>query len=203
MTKSVEFCFDVISPAAYIAWNVVTKIADRAGAELIYTPFFLGGVMQGSGNQPPGTVPNKGRWMITDLARWAALYKLPYKRNEAFPQMTLTHMRGAVALLGDPLFKPYCDTMFKALHVDNLDVQSPETVAKLITPLGIDPEDFMARVSDPAIKAKLKENTDGAVARGAFGAPTFFVGETMHFGQDRLFMVAQDLGISIHEALGE
>jgi len=63
------------------------------------------------------------------------------------------------------------------------------------------PDTFMARASDPAIKDKLKQNTDDAVARGVFGAPTFFVGDTMHFGQDRLFMVAEDLGTSIHEAL--
>ncbi|MGD1926033.1 MAG: 2-hydroxychromene-2-carboxylate isomerase [Paracoccaceae bacterium] len=201
MDKKVEFFFDVISPAAYIAWNVIPKIASTADAELVYRPFFLGGVMKAAGNQPPGTIANKGKWMATDLPRWAALYQIPYKRNEKFPQMTLSHMRGAIAMQGTDQFHPYCDTLFKALHVDNRDIEDQATVIELLTPLGLATPDFMAKISDQAVKDELKANTEEAVERGAFGAPTFFVGENMHFGQDRLFMVAEDLGISIHEAL--
>ena len=201
MTKTVEFCFDVISPAAYIAWNVMPKIAAAAGAELIYTPFFLGGVMQANDNRPPGAVANKGKWMAADLARWCRMYGIPYRRNDIFPQMTLTHMRGAVALLGTDKFRPYCDTLFRAIHVDNRDVQQQDVVTGLLAPLGLATPEFMAKIGEQDIKDKLKANTEDAVARGAFGAPTFFVGDTMHFGQDRMFMVAEDLGISIHEAL--
>lgn len=201
MTKTVEFCFDVISPAAYIAWHVIPKIAETAGAELKYTPFFLGGVMQTAGNQPPGTVENKGRWMATDLPRWCKMYGIPYRRNDTFPQMTLTHMRGAVALLGTDKFRPYCDALFKALHVDNKDIQQQDVIVEILGPLGLATPEFMAKIGEQEIKDQLKANTDGAVERGAFGAPTFFVGDTMHFGQDRMFMVAEDLGISIHEAL--
>lgn len=201
MTKTVEFCFDVISPAAYIAWHIVPKIAEAAGAQLKYTPFFLGGVMQSSGNQPPGTVPAKGKWMGTDLPRWAKMYGLDYRRNDTFPQMTLTHMRGAVALLGTDQFRPYCDAIFKALHVDNRDVQQQDVIVDVLGPLGLATADFMAKINEQAIKDTLKANTQNAVDRGAFGAPTFFIGDTMHFGQDRLFMVAEDLGVSIHDAL--
>ena len=201
MEKKVEFFFDVISPAAYIAWNVIPKIAETADAELVYRPFFLGGVMQATDNRPPGTVANKGKWMATDLPRWCTIYGLPYRRNDTFPQMTLTHMRGAVALLGDAKFRPYCDILFKALHVDNRDIQQQDTLVELLGPLGLATPDFMARIGAQEIKDQLKANTQEAVERGAFGAPTFFVGDTMHFGQDRLFMVAEDLGISIHEAL--
>ncbi|MEM7211513.1 MAG: DsbA family protein, partial [Pseudomonadota bacterium] len=118
-----------------------------------------------------------------------------------FPQMTLTHMRGAVALLGDDKFRPYCDTLFKALHVDNKDIQQQDVIVELLGPLNLATPDFMARIGEQEIKDQLKANTQEAVDRGAFGAPTFFVGENMHFGQDRLFMVAEDLGTSIHEAL--
>lgn len=201
MEKKVELFFDVISPAAYIAWNVLPKIASAAGAELVYRPFFLGGVMQSVGNQPPGTIPNKGKWMGTDLPRWCKMYGLDYHRNDVFPQMTLTHMRGAVALLGTDQFKPYCDVLFNALHVDNRDIQQQEVIVELLGPLGLAMPDFMAKISERDIKDKLKANTQEAVDRGAFGAPTFFVGDNMHFGQDRLFMVAEDLGISIHDAL--
>ena len=157
--------------------------------------------MQAAGNQPPGTVPSKGKWMMGDLARWAKIYGLEYRRNDVFPQMTLTHMRGAVALLGSDQFRPYCDAIYKALHVDNRDVQQQDVIVDVLGPLGLATPDFMARISEQGIKDQLKANTQEAVDRGAFGAPTMFVDGNMHFGQDRLFMVAEDLGISIHDAL--
>lgn len=201
MAKQVEFFFDVISPAAYIAWHILPKITKAAEAELVYRPFFLGGVMQTVGNQPPGTIPNKGKWMGTDLPRWCKMYGLPYQRNDVFPQMTLTHMRGAVALLDDERFRAYGDALYKALHVDNRDIQQQDVIIEVLGPLGLATPDFMAKISDQEIKDQLKANTQEAVDRGAFGAPTFFIGDNMHFGQDRLFMVAEDLGISIHDAL--
>lgn len=200
MTKTVELCFDIVSPAAYIAWHVLPKIAQKAGAEIIYTPIFLGGLMEAAGNRPPMTCPNKGRWMGGDLARWAGLHGLEYNRNDKFPQMTLHHMRGAVMLLDDPLFQPYVTRLYRALHVENQVIDDPANMARLLTGIGLDPQDFMARIGDQAIKDRLKENTQGAFERGAFGAPTFFVGDTMHFGQDRLWMVAEDLGTTIHDA---
>lgn len=200
MTKTVEFCFDIVSPAAYIAWHVLPKIAEKAGAEIIYTPIFLGGLMEASGNRPPATVPNKGKWMMGDLARWAALYGLEYRRNDKFPQMTLHHMRGALALMGTDQFRPMIDRLYRALHVENQVIDDPANMAKLLGEVGIDPQEFMAKISDPAIKDQLKANTQSAFDRGAFGAPTFFIGDTMHFGQDRLWMVAEDLGTNIHDA---
>lgn len=200
MTKTVEFCFDIVSPAAYIAWHVLPKIADKAGAEIIYTPIFLGGLMEAAGNRPPATVPNKGKWMMRDLGRWAALYGLEYRRNDKFPQMTLHHMRGALALMGTDQFRPMIDRLYRALHVENQVIDDPANMAKLLAEVGIDPQEFMAKISDPAIKDQLKANTQGAFERGAFGAPTFFIGDTMHFGQDRLWMVAEDLGTNIHDA---
>ena len=200
MSKSVEFCFDIVSPAAYIAWHVLPKIAEKAGAEIVYMPIFLGGLMEAAGNRPPMTCPNKGTWMNGDLTRWADLYGLEFRRNDKFPQMTLHHMRGAIALLGEPEFEPYVSRMYRAMHAENQVIDDPANMARLLGELGLDPQEFMARISDQAIKDKLKENTDRACERGAFGAPTFFVGDNMHFGQDRLWMVAEDLGTNIHEA---
>ena len=106
MTKSVEFCFDVVSPASYIAWHVLPRIAEKAGAEILYRPIFLGGLMEAAGNRSPISCPNKGTWMGGDLKRWADLYGLEFRLNDKFPQMTLHHMRGAIALQNDPLFGP-------------------------------------------------------------------------------------------------
>ena len=153
-----------------------------------------------AGNRPPMTVPHKGKWLNADLARWCALYDLEFRRNDKFPQMTLHHMRGAVALLGTDQFRPFVTRMYQALHVENQVIDDPANMASLLGEMGIDPQEFMAKISDQAIKDKLKANTDSAHERGAFGAPTFFVGDNMHWGQDRLWMVAEDLGTNIHDA---
>jgi len=201
MTRKVEFCFDVVSPAAYIAWHVLPRVARAARAEIAYTPMFLGGLMQAAGNAPPMTVPNKGAWMARDVPRWCAKYAIPYERNETFPQMTLPHMRLAVALQGTDLFRPVLDRLYAAMHAENLVIQDGQVLAGLLAPFGITPEDFKAKTGDPAVKDRLKANTEGVHARGGFGAPTFFVGGNMHFGQDRLWMVAEDLGTTIEAAL--
>ena len=202
MPKTVEFCFDVVSPTSYIAYKVLPKIVEHAGAEILWTPIFLGGVMQATGNRPPGTIENKGRWMRSDMARWAAHYGLEFQRNPHFPVNTLAVQRGAIAYADDPVFSSYLEAMFAAVWVEARDLAQPEELAQALGRVGIAPDVFMQRVSDETIKAKLKNNTEDAVARGVFGAPTFFVGETMHFGQDRLFMVAEDLGVDIRDALG-
>ena len=201
MSKTVEFCFDFVSPASYIAYKVLPKIAAAADAQIIWTPIFLGGVMQATGNRPPGTVEAKGAWMRKDMARWTRLYGLSFQRNDSFPVMTVPHMRGALAYLDDARFGAYCDAMFQAMWADNVPIGEPVEIAKVLASVGIDGTEFQARSADQTVKDKLKENTENAVARGVFGAPTFFVGDDMHFGQDRLWMVAEDLGVDIHAAL--
>lgn len=200
MTRTVEFLFDFVSPTSYLAFMVLPKIVDRADAGMVWTPVFLGGIMQSTGNRPPGTVDNKGKWMQADLERWVRHYGIPFRRNSVFPQNTLPVLRGAVAYMGDPVIRPYCDAMFRALWVEDRNLSDPAEVAAVLDTLGMDPEVFHKRIGDPAIKETLKANTDDAVARGAFGAPTFFVGDRMHFGQDRLWMVAEDLGLPVATA---
>lgn len=200
MTKTVEFLFDFVSPTSYLAYMVLPRIADRADAHVTWTPVFLGGIMQATGNRPPGTVGNKGKWMADDMARWVRHYGIPYKRNSAFPVNTLTILRGAVSFLDDPVLRYYCDAMFHAMWVEDRDLSQKAEIDAVLETLGMDPEVFHERVAQQEIKERLKANTENAVARGVFGAPTFFVGDNMHFGQDRLWMVAEDLGIPVGDA---
>jgi 2-hydroxychromene-2-carboxylate isomerase len=200
MAKTVEFLFDFVSPTSYLAYAVLPKIIERAEAHATWTPVLLGGVMQATGNRPPGTVESKARWMRADLGRWVARYGIPFRRNPHFPFNTLAVLRGAVAYMDDPVIRPYCDAMFRAAWVEGRDLSDPAEIAAVLETLGMDPDFFDERIADPAVKDRLKANTEGAVARGVFGAPTFFVGEAMHFGQDRLWMVAEELGIPAAEA---
>ncbi|MCG6541659.1 2-hydroxychromene-2-carboxylate isomerase [Pseudomonas sp. KSR10] len=195
MDKTVEFFFDLGSPAAYLAWTQLPALCERAGAELRYRPMLLGGVFQATGNSSPATVPAKGRYMTTDLLRHARRYDVPFDFNPHFPINTLALMRGAVGYqLQQPKdFPRYLDALFKALWVDQRNLGDERILATVLAEAGLEPEQFHALVTDEHVKNALKANTEEAVLRGVFGAPTFFVGSEMFFGQDRLGFVEEAL----------
>jgi 2-hydroxychromene-2-carboxylate isomerase len=195
MTQAVEFYFDVGSPAAYLAWTQLPAIARAAGVEIEYLPFLLGGVFQATGNKSPMEVPAKGQYMVDDLQRFARRYGVPYAQNPHFPINTLTLMRGATGLqMREPArMIPYVDAVFRAIWVDRKDMNDPAAVGAVLEQAGFDPEQLLALASDPAVKDRLKTVTRDAVARGVFGAPTFFIGKEMFWGQDRLDFVKEAL----------
>jgi 2-hydroxychromene-2-carboxylate isomerase len=195
MSHAVEFYFDVGSPAAYLAWTQLPRIVREAGSEIEYRPFLLGGVFQATGNRSPMEVPAKGQYLQDDLQRFARRYGVPFRHNPFFPINTLTLMRGALGLqLRDPgRMVPYVDAVYRAIWVDGKNMNDPAIVADVLRQAGFDPEKILALAADPAIKDDLKVVTQEAVARGVFGAPTFFVGEEMFWGQDRLDFVKEAL----------
>jgi len=194
-TKAVEFFFDFGSPASYLAWTQLPGICKASGATLVYRPMLLGGVFQATGNSSPVTVPAKGQYMLTDLARFARRYGVPMRFNPHFPINTLTLMRGAAGLeMRQPQrFEEFVSAMFKAMWVDGRNMADPVVVGEALAQAGFDPSAVLAVTADPAVKDALKANTEEAVRRGAFGAPTMFVGDQMFFGQDRLEFVREAL----------
>ncbi|MEZ7517396.1 disulfide bond formation protein DsbA [Psychrobacter sp. 4Dc] len=193
MSKQVEFFFDVGSPASYLAWTQLASIAQRHNAEIVWRPMLLGAVFQAVGNTSPAAVPAKGAYMLKDLKRFSAIYDVPFRFNPFFPVNTMQLMRGVTAYLETPKFESYLSAIFKALWAEKLNMESPEVVAEVLSKVGIDATDFMARISEPEVKARLKSSTEEAVARGVFGAPSFFVNGEMFFGQDRLSFVEDAL----------
>ena len=193
--KTVEFFFDFGSPATYLAWTQLPAICAAAGATLAYRPMLLGGVFQATGNASPITVPAKGKYMLTDLARFAGRYGVPMRFNPHFPINTLALMRGATGLqMREPAqFDAYVTAMFRAMWVDGRNMGDPAVVAEVLKHASLDPQAVLALTADPAVKDALKASTEEAVRRGAFGAPTMFVGEQMFFGQDRLDFVREAL----------
>ena len=196
MSHAVEFYFDVGSPAAYLAWTQLPRIAREARSEIEYRPFLLGGVFQATGNRSPMEVPAKGQYLQDDLQRFAKRYGVPFRHNPFFPINTLMLMRGALGLqLREPgRMVPYVDAVYRAIWVDGKNMNDPATVAGVLKEAGFDPEKILALASDPAVKDELKVVTQEAVARGVFGAPTFFVGTQMFWGQDRLDFVKEAMG---------
>lgn len=184
-----EYFFDYVSPYAYLADTQLPALVARTGAKLVYRPFFLGGVMQGAKNSPPMTVPNKGSYMLTDLGRWTRRYGVELAFNPSFPVNTLHAMRVAVAAAAEPQFANLHAALFRANWVEGRNLGAPETLAEIITAAGFDGAALLARAGEQDVKDVLRRNTDEAVERGAFGAPTFFVGKEMFWGNDRLEFV--------------
>jgi 2-hydroxychromene-2-carboxylate isomerase len=170
-------------------------IARDTGATVVYRSMLLGGVFQSTGNRPPISVPLKGSYLFTDLSRFARRYGVPLVMNPAFPINTITLMRIDVGLerAADPRLAAYRDAMFRAIWVDQKNMNDPATVAQVLAAGGFDPQQMLALASDPAVKEDLRARTQAAVDRGIFGAPTFFVGDAMFWGQDRLDFVREAL----------
>jgi len=195
MMKTVEFFFDFGSPTTYFAYTQLPKIAAECGAEIVWRPMLLGGVFKATGNTSPVTVPAKGRWMFEDMARWARRYGVPFVMNPHFPINTLVLMRGATGLqMRQPdAFARYCDVVFRAMWLLQRNLGDAVVLASTLADAGVNADAFAALVADAEVKARLAATTDEAVARGVFGAPTFFVGDQMFFGQDRLEFVREAL----------
>ena len=193
--RRVEFFFDVGSPTSYLAWRQLPKIAAETGATIDWRPMLLGGVFKATGNASPAAVPAKGRWMNEDLQRWAARYGVTLRFNPHFPINTLTLMRGAAGMqMRSPdEFLRYLDVIERAMWETPKNLGDADVLVATLAAAGFEPAAFAALVADPEVKAKLIANTEEAVARGVFGAPTFFVGEQMFFGQDRLDFVREAL----------
>jgi len=193
--RTIEYFFDVGSPTAYLAWTQLPRIAAETGATIAWRPMLLGGVFKATGNASPVTVPAKGRWMNDDIARWARRYGVPFAFNPHFPINTLSLMRGAAGLqMRRPAdFLRYLDVVERAMWEAPKNLGDPAVLAATLAAAGFDADEFIALVGDPEVKATLIATTEEAVARGVFGAPTFFVGDAMFFGQDRLDFVREAL----------
>ena len=193
--KTVDFYFDFGSPAAYLAYTQLPALCAETGASVVWKPMLLGGVFQATGNHSPVTIPAKGKYMFKDFARFARRYGVVLNTNPFFPINTLTLMRAAVGLQmrGDSRFGDYVAAMFQAISVDSQNMNDPATVGTVLQAAGFDAAAMLALASEQAVKDQLKAATQEAVERGIFGAPTFFVGDSMFWGQDRLDFVREAL----------
>lgn len=193
--KTFEFWFDFGSPAAYLAFTQIPRLEAETGATAIYRPMLLGGVFQATGNRAPATVPAKGAYIFVDFERFAKHYGVPFNNNPHFPINTVLLMRGAVGMQQQDAsrFMAYCSLMFKAIWVDSLNMSDAATVGSVLHQAGFDPQALLTLANEPATKEALRSATQVAVTRGVFGAPTFFVGDQMFWGQDRLDFVKEAL----------
>jgi 2-hydroxychromene-2-carboxylate isomerase len=187
MKPKLEFFYDYVSPYSYLA---DTQLG-RLDAEVRYRPMLLGGVMKATGNSPPKTVPAKGSYLDKDLKRWVDRYRVPFRWNSVFPLNTVKALRIAIVAQRQGWFGAVHARLFSAAWVENLDLSDDAVLASIIQAAGQDAGSVLEAIASDDIKAELRANSDEAVARGVFGAPTFFVGNEMFFGNDRLDFVRE------------
>jgi 2-hydroxychromene-2-carboxylate isomerase len=184
----VEFFFDYGSPYSYIADRLLPDLARRHGAEIAYRPMLLGAVFQATGNRSPMLEPveAKRRYVAAALARTARVFGIPLVFNPHFPLQTLRLMRLAVAAQQQGVFDTLHPALFRAFWTEGVDLGDDAELAALLDKTGLDARALLDAAVSPEVKAALRANTDEAVARGVFGAPSLFLGDELFFGVDHL-----------------
>ena len=191
MTLQVEFHFDFGSPNAYLSHCVIPEIERRTGAAFAYVPVLLGGVFKLTNNRPPmdqtAGVKNKPEYARIETDRFIRRHGIDkYSWNPDFPVNTLRIMRGAVAAEMDGWLDRYVAAVFRHMWEEPKKMDEPEVIVSALAEDGIDGAALLERAGDQAVKDRLLANTEASVARGTFGSPTFYVGDEIFFGKDRL-----------------
>jgi len=186
-----QFLFDFGSPNAFLSHEAIPAIEKRTGAKFEYIPILLGGIFKATNNRSPAEtlagIKNKREFHALETERFVKRFGVkPYIPNPFFPVNTLNLMRAAIAAQLEGVFEPYVEAAFHHMWVEPKKMDDPEIAAKALSASGLDGARLLARAQEPEVKAKLIANTQGAVERGAFGSPTFFVGTEMFFGKEQL-----------------
>jgi 2-hydroxychromene-2-carboxylate isomerase len=189
--NKIEFHFDFGSPNAYLSHLVITEIERRTGAMFEYVPVLLGGVFKLTGNRSPAEslagIRNKPEYEKLETQRFIARHGITtFRPNPFFPVNTLVLMRGAVAARRLGIFQRYVDEMFRHMWSRRQKLDDPAVLRAAFAESGLDGEKILATAQTQEVKDELLANTQNSVDRGTFGSPTFFVGEQIFFGKDRL-----------------
>jgi 2-hydroxychromene-2-carboxylate isomerase len=194
MANAFEFLFDFAGPNGYLVHKVLPAFCARTGATATYVPVLLGGLMKATGNRPPwavyADVPAKTAYDRLEFQRFIDANGLTrFKMNPHFPANSIAVMRGAIAAERMGVFMPYVEAMMTATWEEGINIGDSDAVKARLDAVGLDGAGLIAMTDTPEVKAGLIANTEAAVARGAFGIPTFFVGDAMFFGKERLAQV--------------
>jgi 2-hydroxychromene-2-carboxylate isomerase len=186
-----QFLFDFGSPNAFLSHEAIPAIEKRTGVKFEYVPILLGGIFKATNNKSPAEslagIKNKPEFQALETERFVRRFGVkPYTPNPFFPVNTLNLMRAAVAARFEGVFERYVDAAFHHMWVEPKKMDDPEVALKAFAGSGLDAAKLFARAQEADVKAKLIENTQAAVERGAFGSPTFFVGKEIFFGKEQL-----------------
>ena len=198
MSQNPQFLFDFGSPNAFLSHEAIPAIEKRTGAKFEYVPILLGGIFKATNNKSPAEtlagIRNKREFHALETERFLKRFGVkPYTWNPFFPVNTLQLMRGAGAAEGEGTFWPYFHAVYHHMWEEPKKMDDPEVMLAALTSSGIDVQRIAAKSQEPAVKNMLMQLTEEAVARGAFGSPTFFVNNEMFFGKDQLRDVEEEI----------
>jgi 2-hydroxychromene-2-carboxylate isomerase len=205
MLLSVEFVFDFGSPNAYLAHLVIPSIEKRTGVAFTYLPALLGGIFKATGNVSPAVslqgIVNKGEYQQLETRRFVARHGIErYAMNPHFPVNTLQLMRGALVAEREGILGEYVDACYEHMWAAPKKMDDPDVIRAAFEASKLPVDTLITGMADPEIKRKLIENTDAVVARGVFGSPSFFVGDELFFGKDRLREVEEEIQAAIGQS---
>lgn len=191
MSISIEFHFDFGSPNAYLSHLVIPDLEQRTGEAVEYVPVLLGGVFKATHNASPAVtlrgVKNKGEYQALEVKRFLARHGITaFAPNPFFPVNTLQIMRGAIAAQGLACFERYVDEVYRHMWAAPRKMDDADVIRAAFEESGLPADALLSGMQDPSVKARLIANTERSVARGVFGSPSFFVGDELFFGKDRL-----------------
>jgi 2-hydroxychromene-2-carboxylate isomerase len=194
MARTIEFYWDLGSTNSYFALHLIKPVAARHGARIVPRPFNLGHVFRKHNyvlmDEPKAKIANR----ITDLHRWARRYGLPFRMPSKFPIKTAPALRGALAMRRFGKEWDYLEAIFAAYwERDDASVAAHEGLGPVASALGVDPGQFLALAESAEIRQELIAETDAALARGVFGAPSFMVGDELFWGKDRMDFIEEAL----------
>ena len=190
-STAAQFLFDFGSPNAFLSHEAIPGIEARTGVKFEYVPILLGGIFKATNNKSPAEtlagIKNKPEFQKLETERFVKRFGVkPYVWNPFFPVNTLNLMRAAIAAQFEGVFEKYVEAAFHHMWREPKKMDDPEVAVKALTASGLDGAKLLTRTQEPDVKAKLLQNTQSAVERGAFGSPTFFVGKEMFFGKEQL-----------------
>ncbi|MBD3647144.1 MAG: 2-hydroxychromene-2-carboxylate isomerase [Pseudomonadales bacterium] len=188
---TIEFHFDFGSPNAYLSHKVIPSITERTGIDFDYVPVLLGGVFKATNNVSPAQslqgIRNKPEYQRIETERFCKAHGIrPQVPNPHFPVNTLKIMRGAIYAQDQDYFMHYVDAVYSGMWEQALKMDEDDVIASVLEEAGLPAREIMEGTTDPAVKQKLIDNTEQSVARGTFGSPTFYVGDEIYFGKDKL-----------------
>lgn len=194
--RVIELFFDIGSSYSYLAATQMAGVSARTGAPVRFRPFLIGAVFKATGNEMPARIPAKARWMLHDMTLWSHHYGVPFRVPTRFPLNTLRTQRALAAaerLVGPDAVPAFALGLFRAYWADDLDVSTDPVIAAAAEAAGLDAGAIVAAIDAPETKDLLRATTDEAIRRGAFGAPSMFVGDVLFWGNDRIPLLEQHL----------
>lgn len=189
MSDTLEFFFDYVSPMSYFAFHRIKGVQARTGCEVAYRPMLLSTVMKETGNRPPGMISSKGDFYKSDFKRHAKRYGIPFNYNPDFPLNTFIPLTMTVGLSGSEDQQRFMQVCFFHMWAEPKNLADESVLDGIFQQEGFDADHLKSLAANTDHRKTLKANTHEALERGVFGAPTFFVGDELYFGQDRLDFV--------------